>query len=513
MDPVRSQEMTQVTGAGRHDGRPFEPSATRVGDANMKISGFELQEFLAHLEKLKIQAQKIENDLCPPQALMHDRAAVVPALVVSPSNEKEVVEVLKLLKKLHLYRREVSVKSGGHGYFNGGTCSDIMLDLSSMTQRRVEEDILFLEPGCVLGQTIDLLSKHKKVVPHGDCFGVGAGGHFLTAGWDLLLSRCYGLGCQSVIGGRVILWDGTVKEVDEERHRDLLYAMRGGAAAGVGIVTEIRLRLEKEPTLVTWRFTPITKEQMMSCCVAYGALGKATSLPREISVSFRFHFEPGQHLPTCSFNIVSLLSTRDTIEHLDRNLGPNITSLVSDVAGWYERPLIDLRLVPGSDALLSNPGMLADINAQVLQRSPETFWSQKWCKREMARSYFTSVSHWVMPACEAMFPALYAAFESAKDQPWRERMSALVVLGGGRMLELPCSMPLGRALARFEQHWDDPGTEEQACRDFTEKISKIIQEEEDPMPYRTYRGDIWKQEQADDLILNNILGHYDKRGV
>ena len=67
--------------------------------------------------------------------------------------------------------------------------------------KKISNDVLVLEPGCILGQIIALLAAHGKAVPHGDCFGVGAGGHFLTAGWDIALARRHGLGYQNVIGG------------------------------------------------------------------------------------------------------------------------------------------------------------------------------------------------------------------------------------------------------------------------------------------------------------------------
>ena len=83
-----------------------------------------------------------------------------------------------------------------------------MINLSGLTKRHIGGNVMYLEPGCILGQTIDFLAEDGKAVPHGDCFGVGAGGHFLTAGWDLTLTRRYGLGSQHVVGGRVVLWDG-----------------------------------------------------------------------------------------------------------------------------------------------------------------------------------------------------------------------------------------------------------------------------------------------------------------
>ena len=212
----------------------------------------ELRRFSALLKQHGIQVLDTREEPLPADAQLHDRRAPIPALVVSPENEQEVVQTLKTFKESNLYNKiALSVKSGGHGYFNGASCKGVMLNLSRMDRRQIKGSILSLEPGCLLGATIDILAKARKAVPHGDCFGVGAGGHFLTAGWDILLARQHGLGCQSVVGGRIALWDGTVLDVDEKNLPELLYAMRVGAAAGAGVVTKLHLQLIDEPHQAT----------------------------------------------------------------------------------------------------------------------------------------------------------------------------------------------------------------------------------------------------------------------
>ncbi|KAL5404072.1 hypothetical protein PMIN04_012666 [Paraphaeosphaeria minitans] len=172
--------------------------------------------------------------------MMHDRVAPVPAVIVSPRCEEDVIVTLSLLASLKLYSAfPSSVRSGGQGYSNEASCSGIMINMRAMTGKRITDDALVVEPGCILGQLVPALANRTKAVPHGYCFGVGAGGHFLTAGWDIALARRYGFGCQSVMGGRIILWDGLKVDVNENSHPDLLHAMRGGAAARVGVVTEI----------------------------------------------------------------------------------------------------------------------------------------------------------------------------------------------------------------------------------------------------------------------------------
>ncbi|KAH8650299.1 hypothetical protein BGZ60DRAFT_421700 [Tricladium varicosporioides] len=468
---------------------------------------------LRDLKQRGIQVQETDRRNVPPEAIMHDRGAPIPAFVISPRSEWGVAQTLKLLKDFKLYNQLfVSVKSGGHGYFNGASCSGVMVNLGGMTGRRVADNMLFLEPGCVLGQIVHSLARHRKAVPHGDCFGVGAGGHFLTAGWDLILARRYGLGCQSVIGGRVVLWDGSIVDVDEKNHPGLLHAMRGGAAAGAGVVTEIRLRLIDEPVLVTWRFTRINRGQLATC-VANNAFANAFNLPRDVSVSFRIHFELDQLEPVCSFNIASLLTADETIHCLNQHLGAEITSLVADPSMWNEKPLADLRMLPASEFLAANPEMLSEVSSTALHEDPLVYWKQASSSREMARSFFTSISHWVVQRCETMLLKLYDAFQSVQTEPARLRMYALIIQGGGRISELQqdCCMPLGQALARFELHWDNPDKEERWCRYFTDNISSIIQSQEDTGPGRPYRGDIWREDQALDDSLDKILQEYDRR--
>ena len=488
------------------------PPAKQTWDPNQNV----VASLLRDLRQRGIRVQETDGQNPPSEAVMHDRAAPVPAFVITPRSEWGVAQTLKTLKSFDLYKQlSVSVKSGGHGYFNGASCLGVMIDLANMTEIRVEGNTLFVQSGCVLGQIIDVLRKHGKALPHGDCFGVGAGGHFLTAGWDLILARRYGLGCQSVIGGRVALWDGTIIDVDETSHPDLLHAMRGSAAAGSGVVTEVRLRLIAEPASVTWRFTSIDKAQLATC-VLNNAFAHAFNLPRDISISFRFYFEPDRLEPVCSFNIVSLLPVSETIYHLIQHLGPEVTAIVtSDLSAWNERSLVDLRLLPASDFLAANPEMLSEVTAAALHEHPLLYWKQSSSAREMARSFFTSISHWVVPECESMLLKLYDAFLAVQTEPARERMYALLIQGGGRMSELQhdCSMPLGQALARFELHWDDPEKEENRCLQITDEISGIIRSEEDGGPGRPYRGDIWLEEQAVDKKLDEVLQKYDRRFV
>lgn len=471
-------------------------------------------ELVSKLRTRGIQVEQPIDGVVPRYAAMHDRGAAVPALIVSPRSEMEVTETLRLIAELRIYEQlPVSVKSGGHGYFNGASCTGIMVNLSLLNARSIENNTLMLETGCVLGHVVHLLAQHRKAVPHGDCFGVGAGGHFMTAGWDLMLARRYGLGCQSVVGGRIALWDGTVLDVNDNAYPDLLWALRGGAAASVGVVTQLRLRLLDEPALVTWRFTRLDRE-LLTMCAKNDIFRRAAKLPSEITVSFHFHFDTDRNAPVCSFNICSLLRPAATLECLVEHLGAEVCALVSDLAGWSERRLLDFRMLPASDFLVAHPEMLADVRGASLHEESERYWQPTLCAREMAESHLSQVSCWVVPKSESMLLDMYGAFESAQEHPQRWRMYALVVMGGGKMTEMRehCSMPLGTSLARFEVHWDRAGEEEEEwSKSFAARMHTIFQSKEDLEPGRPYRGDAWRMDHASDARLDAVLSKYDTR--
>lgn len=141
-------------------------------------------QLLQALNELNIKALTTNGKDWPKGIFLHDRAATVPSIVISPKSEEDVVHILRLFKKLNIYDvLPVSVKSGGHGHFNGATCSGIMINMLDMDKKIIDGYILSVEPGCILSQIFHLLAQHNKALPHGDCFGVAAGGHFITAGY------------------------------------------------------------------------------------------------------------------------------------------------------------------------------------------------------------------------------------------------------------------------------------------------------------------------------------------
>ena len=465
------------------------------------------------LHERAIQFEETRNQDLPIYAMMHNHSAPIPYIVITPQSEWGLSETLRLIWDNNLYEKvPVSVRSSGHGYFNGASCEGIMINLSDLTRARLIDNVLIMEPGRILGQTVHFLWKAKKALPQGDCFEVAAGGHFTTAGWDVILSRKYGLGCQSLLGGRIVLWNGTVLDVNEHSHPDLLWSMRGGGAAGVGIVSDLRLQLIDEPENTTWRLNNISKEHL-KVCVANRTMTKGLDLPREISMIFRLSYVPDREEPLCQLMLFSLLEPGNTLESLSHHLGDEVVSIMSDIKGWSKGRLMDIRMLPASDFLRENPEMLSELRATNLKEDPFRFWEESTTRREMGGSYLNTVSGWTKAGQDSMLLELYEAFESVRNQDFRFRMYAIVVVGGGRMTELQdrCAMPLGEILTRFEIHWGNKDEDKSDYNKITEKVHSIMQRNRDPIPNRPYRGDIWLKEQACDPRLDAIRRKYDTR--
>ncbi|MBU3026062.1 FAD-binding protein [Zobellia galactanivorans] len=461
------------------------------------------------LDKVGIKYEETKGEYFPTYSQMHNRAAIIPQIVVSPCSDWGVARVLSLLTSLEIYENtSVSVRSGGHGYFNGASCDGIMINLSMMDNCHLNENIISLQPGCILGKIIYLLHQNNKALPHGDCFDVHAGGHFTTAGWDFILSKKYGLGCQHVESAKIVLWSGETLVVNEHSHPDILWSLKGGAAAEIGVVTELNLKVIEAPSTASWCLKLMSKNQL-KVCVANKTFLKAHHLPREISVSFRIHFEPGYSEPMCSFNVFSLFSISETLKILRQELGETVVKIIENSDDWKTGSILDVRMITASDYLTETPEAISEVTSEKLRRSPLTYWEETSWKREMVDSYFTTLSSWSIPDCDQMFLDLINACEKIKDHPLKWRMYILTASGGAKIKEKRCSMELGEVLTRFELHWDEPnGEDEYYAKEFTEDINIIIQKYRDSGPKRIYRGDIWLAEQGYCEKLEKIKAKY-----
>jgi FAD/FMN-containing dehydrogenase len=74
-------------------------------------------------------------------------------------------------------------------------------------------------------------------------------GYSLGGGYGLL-SRRHGLACDHIVAAELVDADGRVRNVTEEEHPDLLWALRGAGGAGFGVVTRLTYRVDPVPRTV-----------------------------------------------------------------------------------------------------------------------------------------------------------------------------------------------------------------------------------------------------------------------
>lgn len=92
----------------------------------------------------------------------------------------------------------------------------------------------------------------------GGCTSVGACGGFALGGGFGSFSKRYGSGAAGVLEMTVVIADGSVLTVNEYRHPDLFWALRGGGGGTFGIVTSMTVLAHPEPSISGWISGPIT---------------------------------------------------------------------------------------------------------------------------------------------------------------------------------------------------------------------------------------------------------------
>ncbi len=165
----------------------------------------------------------------------------VPTIVVRAADAADVARTVTLASETGL---ELAVRSGGHSLAGHGTSEGgIVLDLSPMKGLLIDPDrrLAWAQPGLTAGEVTAAAAEHGLAVPFGDTGSVGIGG--LTTGGGIgFLTRKFGLTIDNLVAAEIVTADGRILTVDEERHPDLFWAIRGGGG-NVAVVTRFVYRL------------------------------------------------------------------------------------------------------------------------------------------------------------------------------------------------------------------------------------------------------------------------------
>ena len=200
-----------------------------------------------------------------------------PAAVVRPTSAQEVARVVTLAAESG---SELAVRSGGHS-LAGHSVSDggIVLDLAELTALDIDLDsgTAWAQTGLTAAAYTAQVGEHGLATGFGDTGSVGIGGITLGGGVGFLV-RKHGLTIDNLLAAELVTADGQILEVDDERHPDLFWAIRGGGG-NFGVATRFKFRLHELPSIVGGMLLlPGSPE------VIEGLVAAAAAAPEELSM-------------------------------------------------------------------------------------------------------------------------------------------------------------------------------------------------------------------------------------
>lgn len=182
------------------------------------------------------------------------------------------------------------------------------------------------------------LAAKGVTVPAGSCPTVGVSGLTLGGGHGVV-SRAYGLTCDSLTQATLITADGKQVVANKSENKDLFWALRGAGNGNFGVVTELRFRTHPAPQAVsaymTWPWSKATA--VLKAWQEWGP-----SQPDEIWSSCHIANAAGGR-PTISIAAFSLGTYRELQNAVDRLAdgpgGPGPASNVSLKRRSYEESM------------------------------------------------------------------------------------------------------------------------------------------------------------------------------
>jgi FAD/FMN-containing dehydrogenase len=194
------------------------------------------------------------------RVLFNTRIRTQPALICRCLSTDDAVEAVRFARETDL---PIAVRGGGH-HACGFSLVDrgLVIDLSTLKGVRFDPTTAVATVGAGNGwRDVDRVTYLDVTVPGdgglpsgyaapgGDCPTVSNAGYSLSGGYGLL-GRRYGLACDHILEAEVVDAEGRVLHVSEQDHHDLFWALRGAGAAGFGVVTRLRYRLDAVPKTV-----------------------------------------------------------------------------------------------------------------------------------------------------------------------------------------------------------------------------------------------------------------------
>ena len=150
----------------------------------------------------------------------------------------------------------VSIRNGGHSYggWSSGT-GRLLIDVSKLNKTRASGTTATVGAGAKLIDVYRALAAKGVTIPAGSCPTVGVSGLTLGGGHGVV-SRAYGLTCDSLTSATLITADGKLVTASARENKELFWGLRGAGNGNFGVVTELTFRTHTAPqgvsAYMTW---------------------------------------------------------------------------------------------------------------------------------------------------------------------------------------------------------------------------------------------------------------------
>jgi len=173
-----------------------------------------------------------------------------PAAIAQCVRVSDVQECMAMAAATHT---PIAARSGGHSYAGYSTPDNgLVVDLTAMSGIQVSGDQVVIGAGARLIDVYAALAAAGRCLPAGSCPSVGIAG--LTLGGGIgVLSRKFGLTCDSLTSATIVTPDGQARTVSTSDGADLFWALRGGGGGNFGIVTSFTFTTVPAPRLTVFR--------------------------------------------------------------------------------------------------------------------------------------------------------------------------------------------------------------------------------------------------------------------
>ncbi|MDU8996301.1 MULTISPECIES: FAD-binding oxidoreductase [Streptomyces] len=207
----------------------------------------------------------------------------------------------------------LSIRNGGHSYAGWSSGNGrLILDVSKLNTIRASANEAVVGAGSKLIDVYRALAAKGVTIPAGSCPTVGVSGLTLGGGHGVV-SRAYGLTCDSLTQATLITADGKQVVANASENKDLFWALRGAGNGNFGVVTELRFKTHAAPQAVSAYMTwPWAK----AAAVVKAWQEWGPSQPDEIWSSL--HLENGSGTPTVSVAAFSLGTYGELQNAVDR---------------------------------------------------------------------------------------------------------------------------------------------------------------------------------------------------